>query len=459
MAVFRSYWQSQATLIHENPSNNSRNPIIELSYGGGSVADDTKASRYIFKVDFTTLRDTVSAGELVAANVNTHQIHLRNVIAFAQEYIGGQMYDAKRGSGVIAYLLPLTESFDEGTGYDYLVAQSSTSGLIPAVNAPNWTHRRTNQPWTTAGAIALNNLNLPADAIASCALPFGNEDLVFDVTAYVNNTLFNSVTDYGFMVCFAAAIENIVSPQRQVITFYSKYTDSFFRPYLETTFSHEIHERRCDFYLDEPNDLFLSATKPLDSVDRVEIYDHNDDLIQIIPQNNIVIVRPGLYKITLDYPADDYPDSVMFHDTWYYHLNSRSRKQEQDFTLNTRDLFSVNHIQDSEFWCSYSGIKHNEVIPQVSPKRRIVINPKQFYEGVTNTNPQVDNFQYRIYTQQGKAQVEIIPYTNAYKINDTHFFELDFSWLIPTFYFLELQVVGNNALSTVGQTIKFRVVA
>ena len=454
MANFRSYLQSQATLIHGNPTNNSRNPIVELSYGGGSVPEDSKASRFIFKVNTTSLREHIASGDIGPTHVTEHRIVLKNVIAYAQEYIGGQMYDAKRGSGITAHLYALTESFDEGTGYDYIFGTSLTSEVNPVINAPNWTHRRTNTPWTVEGGVD----TATATVIADSAIMDGSEDLVFNVTAHMNQLLFGNRQDYGYMIAFDVATEELLSSQRQVVTFFSKYTDSFFPPYMETLYTYDIHERRCNFFLDETNSLFLASTKPLDSVDRVEIYDYNEALIKLIPQDEITEVRPGLYRIDIEISGDDYPDNVMFYDVWHYHLNNRSRKQEQDFILATRDLFSENNLLDSEFWCSYSGIKHNEVIPQQSPKRKIVINPKRMFGGSVTTEANVEKFQYRIYTQQGKSQVEIIPFTDAYKLGDVYFFELEFSWLIPQFYFMEVRVVENNAVTSAGQTIKFRIV-
>lgn len=454
MAIFRSYWQSQATLIHGNPTNNSRNPIIELSYGGGVIAEESKASRFIFKVDTSALRDNISFGEITSTHVTEHRIVLKNVIAYAQEFIGGQMYEAKRGSGVIAHLYALTENFDEGTGYDYIFGSTLTTDTNPVINAPNWTHRRTNIPWSIHGGIDTTSTT----PIASMLIANGNEDLVFNVTRHMNQLLFGNTQDYGYMIAFDVPTEEILSSQRQVVTFYSKYTDSFFKPYMETVYSYDIHERRCNFYLDEPNSLFLMSAKPLDSVDRVEIYDDNDTLIKLVAQEDITEVKPGLYRIDLEISNNDYPDSIMFSDVWHYHINNRGRKQEQDFSLASRDLFSENNLLDSEFWCSYYGIKHNEVIPQQSPKRKIVINPKRLFRGSVSTAANVDDFQYRIYTQQGKNQLEIIPFTNAYRLADTYFFELDFSWLIPQFYFLEVRVVGNNAVTSAGQTVKFRII-
>lgn len=455
MAIFRSYWQSQATLIHGNPTNNSRNPIVELSYGGGSVPEDTKGSRFIFKVNTSGLRDQISSGDIDFTHISKHTIVLKNVVAYAQEYIGGQMYDAKRGSGVSVHLYALTESFDEGTGYDYIFGSNLTDGVNPIINAPNWTHRRTNTPWSIEGGVDTTK----ATEIANCSIMDGSEDLIFNVTNHMNKLLFFNEQDYGYMIAFDILTENLLSPQRQVVTFFSKYTDSFFAPYMETVYTYDIHEHRCNFFLDETNSLFLNSSKPLDSMDRVEIYDYNESLIKLISQNEIVEVRPGLYRIDFDISSEDYPDSVMFYDVWYYHLNNRSRKQEQDFILATRDLFSGNNLLDSEFWCSYSGIKHNEVIPQQSPKRKVVINPKRIFSGGVSTEANVDNFQYRIYTLQGKNQLEIIPFTNAYKLGDVYFFELDFSWLIPQFYFMEVRVVESNAVTSAGQTLKFRIVS
>ena len=59
--IFRSYFKKQALLIKDSFSNNSRNPIIELSYGGGETSSTTIISRYIFNIDLDSLKNKISS--------------------------------------------------------------------------------------------------------------------------------------------------------------------------------------------------------------------------------------------------------------------------------------------------------------------------------------------------------------------------------------------------------------
>ena len=55
MSILRSYFLKNDTLISSNLSNNSQNPVTEISYG----TLDAEVSRFIFDVDLTNLQDKI----------------------------------------------------------------------------------------------------------------------------------------------------------------------------------------------------------------------------------------------------------------------------------------------------------------------------------------------------------------------------------------------------------------
>ena len=118
--IFRSYFKKQAILIKNSFSNNSRNPIIELTYGGGETTASNVISRYVFNVDLDKLQEKISSNTINRNTIQSHFLKIKNCIALNDGYIGVDFVTSKRASGFDLAFIKLNESFDEGTGYDYV---------------------------------------------------------------------------------------------------------------------------------------------------------------------------------------------------------------------------------------------------------------------------------------------------------------------------------------------------
>lgn len=457
MSIFRSYFNAQATLLRNNLTNNSRNPIIELSYGGGVTANTTKIGRYIFRPDLDNLRKEITSGELKHNNVVSHKVCFKNVIAPSPELTGSEFMDAKRGNGITAFIFALTEDFEEGTGLDYLYSPLVSYGFDARTEAPNWSYRKLNKTWKTPGIF---NTGDPIEAIDTFHLVQGNEDMTFDITDYVNEVLFEGRPNHGLGIALSPATENLLLEQRRVITFFSKYTQSFFEPYVESNYGDHIWEDRCDFPLDTLNYLYLHTKGPIQGVEKVDILDEDDRIIIRKTGNQIEQIRTHLYRIQVEIPSSAYPDRIIFNDVWHCKVNGRSKKVEQEFTL-TEESIALNLSNDTyaDYWFSLSGIRHNEVIVRSPQKRRVVINGKRMWAGSIDTNPDLSGLTYRLYMLQGKNPIEVIPATPVDRIHDLIFFDIDLTWLIPQQYYLEVRLeVGGREIKSM-QPVKFRVVA
>ena len=73
MSYFRSYFEKNNTILKDSQVNTSKNPNTELIYG-------STFSKFIFKVDFTELKNKVNSGEFVINDSTTHTLHLTNTI-------------------------------------------------------------------------------------------------------------------------------------------------------------------------------------------------------------------------------------------------------------------------------------------------------------------------------------------------------------------------------------------
>ena len=88
MSIFRSYFSKNNTLISNNVTNNSQNPVTEISYG----TPDKQVSRFIFDVDFSELQSRVNQGFINLDRVVKHTLHMTNTISYAPQYIGRKSY-------------------------------------------------------------------------------------------------------------------------------------------------------------------------------------------------------------------------------------------------------------------------------------------------------------------------------------------------------------------------------
>jgi hypothetical protein len=455
MSIHRSYFEKQATLINNNPTNNSRNPVVELSFGGGTTVYDKKFSRYIFKVDLASLKSKFDSEEIHLDQVEKHTIHLKNVINLAPDFIAGDYMDAKRASGIEIILYELPEDFEEGTGYEYLYNTNFIEPVNDSLNAPNWEYRANGKKWVEKGTYARTPVIIGRQRLA-----MGNEDITFDVTHYVNCVIGEGKENKGFGIAFAPEFEKISDDNRYSLTFFSKYTNTYFEPYMETEYSQVISDNRSKFYLDEMNTLYLISNKGIDYIEQVDIYDHHDNLVTTINREDVIKVKNNVYKINLEISSEDYPDLVNFRDIWFYSFNAKSKSHVQTFTLLERDLFNLTSpLSGKEFWFSFFGIKQNDVVSTKSGKRVVNINTKLLYNSTVQSQPDIDGLQYRIYTTQGKDQIEVIPYTSVDKVNNTYSFIVDFSWFIPHYYYLEMRVLDNDTELKSNQIISFRVVS
>jgi hypothetical protein len=455
MSIHRSYFEKQATLINNNPTNNSRNPVVELSFGGGNTVYDKKNSRYIFKPDLTALAAKVDKEEIRVEQMESHTLHLKNVINLASDLIAGDYLDAKRASGVEIILYELSEDFEEGTGYEYVYNTNFSTPINPSLNAPNWEYKANNEKWKERGSFTKQ----PA-IIARQKLLMGNEDISFDVTFYINCVLLGSKENKGLGIAFAPEFEKTVDDTRYSVTFFSKYTNTFFEPYLETEYNQVINDDRTRFYLDEPNQLHLVSNKSIDYVEQVDIYDMNDNLVKSFTGEEVIKIKNNAYKINIELSSDDFPDLVNFRDIWFYSVNGKGKSHVQTFTLSERDLFNANSsLQGKEFWFSFSGIKQNDVISSKSGKKVISVNTKRLHNSSVVSQPDIDGLEYRVYTTQGREQLEVIPYTSVDKLSNTYSFMVDFSWFIPHHYYLEMRIKHNDIEYKSNQIVNFRVVS
>jgi hypothetical protein len=472
MSIFRSYFLKNNGLIDNNQTNNSQNPVHEISYG----TFNKQVSRFIFDIDLDDLRSRIDDGFINPNRIVSHVLHMTNTISYASEYLGKKSYSLNidRASSFDLDIFNINEDWDEGSGYDFIYNDAQfpyVDTLQPTIypQASNWSARTTTSGWTVAGAY----ISGVTQIIGTQRFEKGNENLEINLINYINQRLFGTGytgtsaytgASFGLGVKFADIYEELEPEFRQAVAFHTKHTNTYYEPYIETIIDDTIIDDRNYFYLDKDNDLYLYVNiggfQQNIIVDKVEIFDHEDNLVETLSGNSIINVIKGIYKITLNIDSETYPDAVLFRDVWSITINGRETQYDGEFYLISQDkYYTFNQsyqINFDNYFFYFWGIGEKENVRAGSIKK-IKLTIKELYANQNNFLPL--DIEYRLFiTNAKKYEIDVIPFTSINRTNTGYEFNLDTSWLIPQDYFLQIRLKNGNYYEN-KQTLSFTVVS
>lgn len=655
--IFRSYFKKQATLIRNSYTNSSRNPIIELSYGGTNNSATTYVSRYVLNIDLNNLISKITSNTINQNTVQSHFLKIKNCIALNDGYIGVDFITSKRASGFDLAFIKLNEEFDEGTGYDYIYNDAQYREVELNKSSANWYNRKNPQiTWSQPGVFindtnyiesilvltAITSANTPnqivdgnfgtfetnisgitsntlnsiltastlykysgnsslelrnldptsytfsslTDTLFTFSTPLtisanptahtiyyitgkildlssytqpykrvyldlspslspsittntiteytttsstgnwndlnyiftvpsnftgntsytlsvkisgttglsnnynfffdnfdfssryfytytanttnlsilktqrfeiGNEDIEVDITNYVNGILFSGQPNNGICIAYSANTETLTSQTKNVVTFFSKYTQTFFEPFLETTYNDRVNDELCCMNFDVSNDFFFVSQSPITDVLRFEIVDSNDNVL-LNTTTGITRLNNYNYKYSYTIDSEIYEDKEIFIYRWYYTQNGKYKLLEKEFNISKIDLNDGSTLTyGTDVFINVLGIKHNEIISKKVGVKRLIFRAKRLIETRILKNI-IGDIEFRIYVNQGKNQIDVIPFTKASKVNDEYFTEIDFSWFISHDYTIEIRALDKNGVQyPTTNYVKFRI--
>ena len=463
MSYVRSYLSKNNTIIKDNQTNNSQNPVTELLYG----TENKIVSRFIFDIDLSNLQAKIASGIINPQRMIKHVLHMTNTISYAQEYIGKKSYTltTDRASSFTLKVFNINQDWDEGSGYDFIY-NDDILNYVP--QASNWFSGKTAILWTKAGLY----LSGVTQIIGSERFENGSESINIDITDYVNQRLLGTGytgtsvftgTSYGLGIKYDDIYEQIATEFRQAVAFHTRNTNTFYEPYIETIIDDNIIDDRNYFFLDKDNYLYLYSNASRQAslvVNKVNIYDYNDELIDVISGNSIIKVNKGIYKIKLNIDSSVYPDAVLFRDEWLLTVNGKSTTYNGEFYLISQDNYYTFNQSDqinlNNYFFYFWGIGEKEYV-NAGDVRKIKLTIKELYPNQDNCVPL--DIEYRLFTTVGrKYEIEIIPYTVVNRTYNGYEFDLDTSWLIPQDYYLQIRLKNGNYYEN-KQTLSFTVVS
>jgi hypothetical protein len=459
--VIRTYFDKNNTIQYNDLTNTGRNPVTELFYGGDP--NNTKYSRFLFYFDESRIKEFYTGGTMPDLTKITHTLNLTNTSAFDEELLNQQTLDGKdRATSFDLILFSIDQDWDEGSGYDYLSGRYIGGvGNTVSVGASNWSEAQNNTYWS--GGNGTYSGTASGVTIETIHFDKGNEHIELDITDTVNDYLTGGTTNKGLGLAFTRLFEETPSDDYQYVGFFTRHTQTFYEPYVETKYDNPIVDDRANFFLDKPNKLYLyvnlgGEATDLDSNPTVSVANTDGVEISGFTTSAVTHVTKGVYCIDLTIPTTTGNTAdLMYTDTWSnLVIGGVSRSDvELDFLLKDSGCYydiGTNESLPKKFGFTVSGIKKDERIIR-GDIRRVNISARIPY--TVEQKQVIDNLQYRLYVKEGKGEVTVIDYTDVNQTMSSNYFMLDTESLVPQTYYLDIKAISNGEVTTIKETINF----
>ena len=479
MSINNSYFSKNDTIIYRSYVNTGRNPVTELFYGSTTISQYPEGfSRFIFDLDLSLLKEKVTDG-VITLDCNDsvrHVLRMTNTGFFGGDDLLNQntSQNRKRATSfdLILFRIPTNQIWDEGVGYDYgdLVYEFSEFDESYSIRPTNWYQKTTIDLWSEPGIYNNKNqgfVNYSGLTIIDTQhFQFGNENISFDMTNEINSILNGSLSGVsGWGIAYKPEIENLEGLTDAYETqFFTRHTQTFYEPFLETTYDDLIQDDRNEFVLGKVNKLYLYL---FDNGNPINL-DVNPTVSILDPYGRGIVGLTGLtscrrtkgvYEITLP-PLAGYKTPCMFTDKW---TNLILNGFDIGDVTNTFSVYPMKKSiqigpksQDPKLYgFDFYGLKQDEKIYNTDI-RKVGVIIKQAYT-TQKLLPNVDAY-YRVYVREGQTEVQVQDWTELNRTPNEYYFIFDTRDKIPNEYFVDMKVESSGEINTYKRTIKFQIV-
>jgi len=480
MSINNSYFSKNNTIISNSLTNTGRNPVTELFYGSLATSQYPNGySRFIFDLDLTLLQEKVADGTISTTCTDgmTHTLRMVNTSTFNLETLNTSTSQGRLRAtsfDLILFRIPDNQIWDEGVGYDFadLIYDYSNSDKNFSTRPSNWIQTTTIGGWTEPGIYNNKNTGMfPYSALTivdTQHFQFGNENISFDMTNEINSILTGQLTNVtGWGIAYLPQVENLTGlTENYEVQFFTRHTQTFYEPFLETNYDDLIEDDRNSFSLGKVNKLYLYLYEDgnpinLDSLPSVSISDANGTPILGLstPYLDVCQRTKGVYEVTIP-PLIGYQTPCSFYDIW-------SGLTLNGFSLpNVTNSFTIHPLKKSiqigtttqepkVYGFDFYGIKQDEKIYNTDI-RKVGVVIKQAYT-TQKLLPNVEAY-YRVYVREGQTEVEVQDWTKINRTPNEYYFIFDTRDKIPNEYYIDLKVISSGEINTYKKQIKFQIV-
>jgi hypothetical protein len=483
MSINNSYFSRNNTLISNSLVNSGRNPVTELFYGDGSLVNPIGFTRFIFDLDLTLLKEKYQSGVISeGCNTNTtHTLRMTNTSYFDKELLNTSTSQGRLRAtsfDLILFRIPYVnfdenqpQNWDEGVGYDYYdLVTGIPSDKNYSDRPSNWSATTTITDWqqpgvysnTNTGSFNYNQLEI----VATQHFEFGDENVEFDMTDEINSILDGSlINTTGWGIAYLPQVENLTGTTGNYsVGFFTRHTQTFYEPFLETNYDDSIEDDRNSFSLGKINKLYLYIFEDgdfqnLDNNPLVTISDQSGTPIPGLVNMSSCQVTKGVYEITIP-PLLGYKTPCIFTDTWSdISLNGFSLPNVINefaiYPLKKSIQIGTTTNDPSVYGFDYYGIKQDEKILNTDIRKVGVIIKKAYT--VNQLLPKVEGY-YRVYVREGQTEVQVQDWTKLNRTPNEYYFIFDTRDKIPNEYYIDLKVISSGEVNTYKRQIKFQIV-
>jgi hypothetical protein len=497
MSILRSYIDKNNTIISNSYVNTGRNPVIELNFGASDlIVPNFGYTRFIFDLDLSLLRQNIQSGVISTGCTTgmTHTLNMTNTSSFDNELLNTFMSNERRRAtsfDLILFRIPQisgttggAQGWDEGVGYDYNnfnLSQGSANGTSTPLTfvdsrayssrPSNWYQTTTISNWSQPGIYDNNNQGVVnysgLTIVARQHFELGNEDLNMDMSNEINGVLNGTITGVtGWGLAYLPQLENISGlTDSYSVAFFSRHTQTFYQPFLQTTYDDLIQDDRNIFLKNQENKLFLYIYQNgdlvnLDSDPFVRIEDRNGDVVSGMASLNTCLRAKGVYEVIVPNGFSGSPTPCLFYDIWSgLTINGQAIPNVQNqFILqeyNAGIQIGSTSREPQKYGFDFYGILQNEQILN-SDIRKVGVTIKKAYTG-QQLLLDVSSF-YRVYVKEGTTEVLVQDWTPINRTPNEYYFMFDMRDKIPNQYYVDIQVNTSGEKDTYKKQLTFNIV-
>jgi hypothetical protein len=484
MSIHNSYFNQNNTIISNSYTNTGRNPVTELFYGTLVNTNYPYGfSRFIFNLDLDSLFEKYNDGTISTGcgDEVVHTLRMVNTSSFNDLLNTKTSQSRERATSfdLILFRIPYIDNnpdtpqiWDEGVGYDYAdLLYEITNDKNFSLRPSNYFQTSTLSGWTEPGIYSNDNTGIvnynDLEIVDTQHFEFGNENISFNMTEEINSIINGDLVNVtGWGIAYRPQLENLTGlTQNYEVQFFTRHTQTFYEPYLETSYNDIIEDDRNLFTLGKTNKLYLYVYDNgipinLDYNPTVTITDSTGSPVSQLNNLSTCKRTKGVYEIIIP-PLIGLKTPCMLFDKWSdLTLNGFPLPDiTNEFTLypikNSIQIGSTSSADPKLYGFDFYGLKQDEKIYNTDIRKVGVIIKQAF-----STQKQllkVDAY-YRVYVREGQTEVEVQDWTKINRTPNEYYFMFDTRDKIPNEYYIDMKVISSGEINTYKRQIKFQVV-
>lgn len=469
MIITKTHIDKVNTLVKDSPVNLSLNPVMELNYG-------KMLTRTILYFDHAKLKKLVEDKVYPDIGKLQHVLKFTNAASITSRHINKPCltseYDDKKERAIsfdlIFFLVP--NQWDDGRGFDYVWDLYEGGHRSLSTDGSNWYQYKNYYRWEKEGIYSLDDLlkeydlftskegNQSKVIIAKQHFEYGNENICIDITETVNKFITGELENHGIGIAFAPYYENIVTEKPQYVGFFTQRTNSFYKPWLETTYDEYIEDDRGNFFLDKPNKLYFysnvnGSNVNLDELPTCAINGQEMEVKQ---------ATKGIYYVEASLSSEEYESDVMMHDIWgNIKYKGRGFKDvELDFVTRLPEEYYSFGLpsgtsEKKEIIPSIYGINDREEIKS-GDIRKVRVDCKIPFS--SDKCYGIEELYYRLYANEGDKQIDIVGWTPLERGFNENYFYVNTYELVPFRYHIDIKYCNGTEIKNHNNIVEFDVI-